>query len=128
MSATSDDGRASEVLTHAEWAAALADGELLGQRCSDCGHGTAAPKAACARCGSRRLETVSLPTEGVVYSETTVAVAPAGFDGDGGYRVAVIDLGDARVLGRLEGKAGIGDQVEFVGPLEDCEEVAPLFA
>ncbi|WP_207590124.1 zinc ribbon domain-containing protein [Halomontanus rarus] len=126
MSATSDDDRANEVLTHAEWAAALADGELLGQRCSDCGHETAAPKAACARCGSRSLETVSLPTEGVVYSETTVAVAPAGFEG--GYRVAVIDLGEARVLARLEGDAGIGDSVEFVGPLEDGEEPAPLFA
>lgn len=122
----SDDERASELLTHAEWAAALADGELLGQRCSNCNHETAAPKAACARCGSRTLETVSLPTEGVVYSETTVAVAPVGFDG--GYRVAVIDLGEARVLARLEGDAGIGDPVEFVGPLEDGEEPAPLFA
>ncbi|MCU4741475.1 Zn-ribbon domain-containing OB-fold protein [Natronoglomus mannanivorans] len=124
---SADESRASAPLSYDEWASALEDGELLGQRCADCGHETAAPKAACGRCGSRGLETVSLPTEGVVYSETTIAVAPAGFDG-GSYRVAVIDLGEARVLARLEGDAGIGDSVEFVGSLEGREEPAPLFA
>ncbi|WP_254768844.1 Zn-ribbon domain-containing OB-fold protein [Salinilacihabitans rarus] len=113
-------------LTHAEWTAAIEDGDLLGQRCPDCGHETAAPKAACARCGSREVETVSLPTEGVVHTATTIAVAPEGFEGP--YRVAVIDLGEARVLARLDGDAGIGDAVELAGAVDDRDEPAPLFS
>ncbi|USZ72043.1 Zn-ribbon domain-containing OB-fold protein [Natronosalvus halobius] len=114
-------------LTHAEWTAALRDGRLLGQRCGACGNETAAPKAACNECGSREIETVELPTEGTVYTETTIAVAPAAFEG--GYRVAVIDLGtegNARVTARLESDADIGDAVAFSDVLE-VDEPVPVF-
>ncbi|WP_255168068.1 Zn-ribbon domain-containing OB-fold protein [Natrononativus amylolyticus] len=126
MTASGDE--TGDLLRYDEWAAALEDGDLRGQRCPDCGHETAAPKAACGRCGARDLETVSLPTEGTVYTETTVAVAPEGFDG--GYRVAVVDLGEARVLARLadDCEAGIGDPVEFSGTVSGPNgEPAPLF-
>ena len=43
-----DDG--DGVLTCRKWAAALREGILLGQECSECGHVTAAPKVACAQC------------------------------------------------------------------------------
>ena len=111
-------------LTHDEWAGALRDGELLGQHCPDCGHETAAPKAACARCGSRSIETVSFPTEGTVYSVTTIGVPPADFEGP--YDVAIVDLGDAHVLAGLEDEAAIGDRVELEGVVGD-DEPAPLF-
>lgn len=127
-SALSDESETTdELLTYGRWAEALESGELLGQCCPDCGHETAAPKAACARCGSRTLETITLPTEGVVYTESTVAVAPEGFDAP--YRVAVIDLGEARVLGRLadDCEADIGDTVSLLGVVEDRTEPAPLF-
>lgn len=114
-------------LTHDRWTRALRDGDLLGQRCRDCGHETAAPKAACARCGSRTLETVTLSTEGTVLTSTEIAVAPADFAGDAPYDVAVVDLGPARVLVRLEDAVEIGESVEFVGALEG-EEPAPVFA
>lgn len=120
-----DGGR----LGYEEWATALEAGELLGQRCLECGHETAAPKAACGRCGARALETISLPTAGTVRAETTVAVAPEGFDGP--YRVAVVDLGEARVLARLaDGRdAEIGDRVAFEGAVSSPDgEPAPLFA
>ncbi|WP_255194316.1 Zn-ribbon domain-containing OB-fold protein [Natronobeatus ordinarius] len=115
-----------ELLTHQTWADALRDGELLGQRCPECGHETAAPKAACGRCGSRALETVALPTAGTVYTETTMSVVPRGFEGP--YQVGVVDLGEARVLARLEGEVAIGDRVELEGALEVDGEVAPLFS
>ncbi|WP_233752206.1 MULTISPECIES: Zn-ribbon domain-containing OB-fold protein [Halostella] len=115
------DGR----LTTAGWQDALGDGRLLGQECADCGHVTAAPKAACARCGSRALETVELPEEGTVYSATRIEVAPEGFDAP--YRVGIVTLGDGRVMARLEGDADIGEAVSFRGASSTPEGPAPLF-
>lgn len=103
-----DDG-----LTARAWARALRAGVLLGQRCPACEHVTAAPKAACARCGERDLAVESLPTAGEVYSQTTIAVAPEGFEGP--YRVGLVDLGEARVLGRLPADADIGEEVSLAG-------------
>lgn len=118
----------TEKLTHAEWSAAVRDGELLGQTCPDCGATQATPKAACPHCGSLDLETVELSTEGVVYSETTINVPPLGID-ERGYQVAVIDLGGARVMGRLAGdRVEIGDEVVVTGYVEDEDGyVAPRF-
>lgn len=112
-------------LTAAAWRRALQDGVLLGQRCPDCGHVTGAPKAACARCGERDLVVEALPTAGEVYTETTIAVAPAGFDGP--YRVGVVQLGESRVLGRIPDDAAIGDGVALAGVVEADDRVAPRF-
>ena len=116
-----DDGD----LTYSGWAEALRDGTLLGQHCTECGHATAAPKAACARCGSRDIGVVQLPTEGEVYAETTVAVAPADFDGP--YQVAIVSLGEARVLARIDGEVSIGDAVELRDIVEVDGRPAPVF-
>lgn len=112
-------------LTARAWRRALRDGLLLGQRCPDCGHVTAAPKAACARCGARDLAVEALPTTGEVYTQTTIAVAPEGFEGP--YRVGVVDLGDARVLARIPDDADIGDQLSLAGVVETDDRPAPRF-
>ena len=112
-------------LTYAEWAEALRDGELVGMACADCGNVTSTPKAACPECGSRELTRKSLPDDGTVYTETTVAVAPEGFEG--GYKVGVVELGDARVLGRLDDDAEIGDEVVFADVFEHEGEPTPVF-
>jgi uncharacterized OB-fold protein len=112
-------------LTAATWRGALRDGMLLGQRCPDCGHVTGAPKAACARCGARDLVVEALPTTGEVYTETTIAVAPEGFESP--YRIGVIQLGEARVLGRIPDEAAIGDAVALAGIVEADDRVAPRF-
>lgn len=115
-------------LTHKAWSAALREEILLGERCADCGHVTAAPKAACARCGSRDTAVVELPTEGTVYAETTVFVGPAAFSDTEPYGVALIDVGDARIMAHLDGDAVVGDVVEFRGAVEQDEIPGPLFA
>ena len=115
------DGR----LTTAGWRAALSDGRLLGQECADCGHVTGAPKAACARCGSRALETSDLPKEGTVYSTTRIEVAPEGFDAP--YHVGIVTVGDGRVMARLEDDADIGETVTFRGSEQTPEGPAPKF-
>lgn len=121
----SDTDPSADRLDHVEWADRLRDGDLLGQECAECGHTTAAPKAACARCGSRTLATVTLPTDGIVHSETTIAVPPEGFDGE--YQVAVVRLGDAKVMGRIDGTVDIGDRVAFTDVVAD-DHPAPVFS
>ncbi len=112
-------------LTATGWGRALRDGILLGQSCEECGHVTAAPKAACASCGSRDIEIRRLATNGEVYSETRIGVAPEGFEAP--YTVGLVSLGEARVLARLPDSVGIGDSVELVGVVEVGETPAPLF-
>lgn len=114
-----------ESLTHSAWQRALREGHLLGQACSACGHHTAAPKAACVRCGERGLDPVALPTEGEVFAETTVTVPPEQFEGR--YCVAIVDLGPGRVMARIDGDADIGDEVELVGTIEADKYPGPLF-
>ena len=125
-------GRASGIdadrLTHEAWSEAVREGDLRGQRCGDCDAVQGTPKAACPHCGSTALETVELSTEGVVYTETTVNVPPLGVD-ERGYQVAVVDLGDARLMARLEGeRAEIGERVVLSGYDEDDDGyVTPRF-
>lgn len=116
-----DDGE----LTASAWRSALRDGWLLGQHCRECGYVTGAPKAACARCGHRQLDVEVLPSDGEVYSQTTIAVAPDGFEGP--YRVGLVALGGTRVLGRLPASAEIGDAVTLAGVIDTGERVAPRF-
>jgi len=115
-------------LTHRTWSEALRSGRLLGQACPDCGHVAGAPKAACAQCGSRAVETVELPTTGEVYTETTVMVPPEGVE-EGGYQVAIVEVGKARVMGRIEGEAvGIGDELRLAGYVTgERGDPGPLF-
>jgi len=112
--------------SYEEWRRTLWEDEtILGQRCGDCGHATAAPKAACAQCGSRDLERVELPTEGEVWARTRIEIAPADFEGP--YTVALVDLGDATVLARLTDEFEIGDSVELVDVYEGDLGPAPVF-
>lgn len=116
-------------LTYGDWASAVEDGRLLGQECADCGHVGGAPSGACPYCGNRDLRTVELPQEGEIYSETTVVVPPAGFEA-GGYQVAIVQVGDARVMARLaeDDHADIGEAVELSGYVDEDEgHPAPVF-
>ncbi|MFD1514195.1 Zn-ribbon domain-containing OB-fold protein [Halomarina rubra] len=114
-------------LTHDRWAAALEAGEPLGLRCGECGYVTATPKAACVRCGSRDVATVSLPTTGTVYTKSTIEVAP-GAQGSG-YQIALVDLGDARMLGRIADgqRVDIDDTVELADSYEYDGDLVGVF-
>lgn len=113
------------------WRRALLDGILLGQACNSCEHVTAAPKAACAQCGSRSLTIRQLPTVGTVYAETTIAVPPEAFDAP--YQVAIISLNvtaerTGNIIAMIDGEVGIGDTVELQGVETSDSNPGPVFA
>lgn len=112
-------------LTFRAWQDALEAGRILGHECEDCGWITAFPRGACDHCGGRALGVTELPTTGEVYSVTRVHVAPEGFEG--GYGLALVDLGAARVLGRVEGEVDIGDPVRFTAVFDGTGDPAPVF-
>jgi uncharacterized OB-fold protein len=118
-----------ETLTYHSWASAVKAGRLLGQECPDCGRVAGTPKAACAHCGSLDVVTVELPTTGEVYTVTTVMVPPEQFE-ERGYQVAVVQLGEARVMARIVGEeVSIGDEVELDGYIDtDDGHPAPVFS
>jgi len=121
----SDTEPSADRLDYVEWADRLREGDLVGQECAECGHTTAAPKAACAQCGSRTLATVTLPDSGTVHTETTVAVPPKGFEGE--YQIAIVQLGNAKVLGRIDDAVDIGDRVSFTDVILTDDHPAPVF-
>lgn len=114
-----------DMLTHTAWKQALRGGHILGQECNECDHRTAAPKAACTRCGGRDLNIVDLPTEGKVFTETTLSVTPERFSD--GFQAGIVEIGEARLMAQFEGKVEIGDEVELVGTVEEDDEPGPLF-
>jgi uncharacterized OB-fold protein len=74
---------------------------LLASRCSVCGHVTYPPKMRCPVCRSRELREESLPREGEVLSYTIIRVPAKGFEDFTPLIIALIKLGDAKVLAEV---------------------------
>ena len=82
---------------------ALLEGKLIGQKCLDCNSYTCPPKATCDNCGSRNLETVELRGKGVIRTFTTTYVAPAGYEKESPYTVALVELDEGPwIVGRID--------------------------
>jgi hypothetical protein len=96
---------------------ALADGDLLGGVCEDCGQVLLPPRPACYACGSRSVAVEERPREGTVYTYTAVHTPPPALADDAPYTVAVVELdGGGRLLGRVDADheaVAIGDPVEL---------------
>ncbi|AGK61582.1 putative nucleic-acid-binding protein containing a Zn-ribbon [Archaeoglobus sulfaticallidus PM70-1] len=111
------------VITFKEYFDALLEGKLLGLKCKDCGAYTCPPKAVCDSCGSRNLEKVQLSGKGVIRTFTTTYIAPAGYDKEVPYTVAMVELEEGPwIVGRLDfdkadevGQGLIGEEVEVFG-------------
>ena len=82
---------------------ALLEGKLIGQKCLDCNSYTCPPKATCDNCGSRNLEAVELSGYGVIRTFTTTYVAPAGYEKESPYTVALVELDEGPwIIGRID--------------------------
>lgn len=81
----------------AHWAAALAEGRFLIQRCEACGACRFPPALVCAGCGAARQTWVEAAGGGTVHSTTTVRAR------EGDYNVAIVELDEGcRMMSRVE--------------------------
>ena len=95
MQATTNSG------AEARYAAALAEGRFLIQRCDDCATHVFYPRELCPNCHGSSLAWVETRGGGSVYSATTVRRKP---EAGGDYNVALIDLDEGvRMLSCVEG-------------------------
>jgi uncharacterized OB-fold protein len=90
---------------------------LVGEVCSDCGHRFFPPREKCPQCSSRRKTECAFSGEGDVYSFTTIYEAPAGYDEDVPFSVALVKLEEGpMVTAQL---TDLGGQVPEIGlPVE----------
>jgi uncharacterized OB-fold protein len=83
-----------------DWLDAVTDGEGYYLACEN-GHGWLPPRRVCPDCGSRELETESLPEAGEIATHTTVYVATPQFEDDAPYVTAVAHFGDVSITGMV---------------------------
>jgi len=88
-------------ITEAFWAATT-EGDLLIQRCPDCGDHQFYPRVVCTACGGRDPEYVESSGEGEVFSYTVCHVPGAeGFGDLTPYAVAIVELDEGPRLTAL---------------------------
>lgn len=92
----------ADILTE-DYRSGLARGELLIQRCNDCGQLIMYPKYACTNCQSEDLGWQPAGGNGVLLSFTVSRIgAPIGFEEELPYALAVVRLDEGvQLLGRL---------------------------
>ncbi|WP_075801127.1 Zn-ribbon domain-containing OB-fold protein [Roseomonas gilardii] len=106
----------------------LAEGRFQSTYCEDCDRFTFPPKAICPHCWSRRIIWRELSGRGRLYASTVIHAAPAAFQGDAPYSIAIVDLEEGvRLATRLLDK----ETIELDQPVKLvalCYEDGPLFA
>lgn len=113
-----------------DFAVHLKDGRLMGSVCKGCGATTFPPRADCGECMAGEFDFKEYSGRGKVYTFSTIAAAPTGFEDEAPYTVTVVDLEEG---GRLLGWLGetippegleIGAEVQVVPRLfEEKEEI-----
>lgn len=87
---------------------------MTGYECSNCKYESITATVFCPRCGNKGLTEINVPTEGEVYSYTTVHIAPPEFADLAPYQVVLVQLTKhLRVTAFLQGKVQIGDIVRL---------------
>jgi uncharacterized OB-fold protein len=98
MSAVDLDGWLADPRSGPYWAA-LQDGRLVTPRCRSCGHRTSYLRWVCPACGARgEAEWAETSGVGRVHSVTTQHRAPADFDLEPPYQVALVALDDGPLV------------------------------
>lgn len=103
----------SSNLLSAPFVEALARGELVYQRCEDCGAAQRLARFACSACGGARLHWLGASGAGTVFAVSVVARAPSEeFKPLAPYGLALVDLDEgARVMGHAPVDLRIGERV-----------------
>ncbi|NMC80041.1 MAG: hypothetical protein A4E73_03597 [Syntrophaceae bacterium PtaU1.Bin231] len=80
----------------------LDSGKLMGNRCTQCGRSFFPPRADCFQCRTNAMEWFEVENTGELATFTTLTYAPAGFEKELPYTIAVLDYGDFKVFGRTD--------------------------
>ncbi len=86
-----------------DFAVHLKDGRMMGSVCKDCGYTTFPPRADCPQCLSGNFGFKEYSGKGKVFTHTTIAAAPTGFEDVAPYTIVVVELEEG---GRLMAWAG----------------------
>ena len=113
-----------------EFARHLKDGRLMGSKCKQCGYTTFPPRADCPECLSGDYEFVEYSGKGTIFTYSTIAAAPTGFEAVCPYTTAVVELeGGGRLLAWLGeslpvDEIDIGTEVQVVPRMDgESEEI-----
>jgi uncharacterized protein len=91
---------------------------LMGERCPACGVAIFPPRDVCPECAAEAKTLLQFSGKGEVYSFTTISDAPAGFEEQAPYVLALIKLDEGPMitaqLTDLDGPVEIGMRVEMV--------------
>jgi len=91
---------------------------LTGEKCPACGHHIFPPRDVCPECTAEAKTLFQFSGKGEVYSFTTIQDAPAGFEEQAPYVLAIIKLDEGPMLTAqltdLDGPVEIGMRVEMV--------------
>ncbi|MFH1115140.1 MAG: Zn-ribbon domain-containing OB-fold protein [Pseudomonadota bacterium] len=92
----------------------LKNNELRGTVCKECGAKFFPPRSDCSSCLSDQMDWFPITGEGTVQTFTKANFAPAGFEKDVPYALALAEFADGiKVFGRLD--KALGDDVLKVG-------------
>jgi uncharacterized OB-fold protein len=79
----------------------LEKGQVAGNRCKGCGRVFFPPRADCYQCLSSNMEWFEVSGEGKLVTFSRLEYAPAGFEADLPYCIALVDYGNYKVFGRI---------------------------
>ena len=85
----------------------LEKGKVMASQCQICDETYFPPRADCCDCLASDMGWREVSGSGKLVSFSRLKFAPIGFDGDLPYSIALLDYGDYRVFGRLDGDLDI---------------------
>jgi uncharacterized OB-fold protein len=87
----------------------LEQGKVMGTRCKASGRYYFPPRAHCFASLSDDMEWFEVTGSGELVSYSTLKYAPTGFKDDLPYTIALVDYGDYRIFGRIDGAVDVED-------------------
>ena len=79
----------------------LEDNKVMGTRCKDCGLHFFPPRADCHQCLSSNMDWFEVSGNGQLVTFSRLQYAPAGFEADVPYYVALVEFDECKVFGRI---------------------------
>lgn len=80
---------------------ALQHGQVKGTRCTKCGRMFFPPRADCFQCLTSHMQWFEVSGNGKLLTFSKLTYAPAGFEEDLPYVIAILDYGAFKVFGRI---------------------------